>query len=590
MLTHKLWLKPNGKIDSNIPQIISIYYKRSDNFRKQTKTDYKVAPIHWDSKSKSIKSQYLDKYPDVQEGIDSIKASFTKQYELLNKGQATIDTVFDNLTYKRDLNIPLSEFLNKTRSYSITSINSYKEKLKGVEKHIGKKLLINALGDRTEVLKIKRILEESTLGNGAVSYMKMLRTLAGNFDFDTKKIYKDAIPRKTESYKEGFSSAQIKLGINKIQTVQQLEAYLFWLYSFCLKAMTGIDIPNLDKECLVFENEDIQLNHYHLLGNLIKSTDPNRPSFTSKVHYNLIRGKSGIYSKGLYNGFPVLFIKEWLRYCIRIGHPQYAYNGDDPIRLFNFKTKDKKSNLIPEGATKWKALKDVYRDMYKKLFNGSLHRTRHTYQGCMERLGFTAFEQKRQISHTVSKDALQNYAGNIGVKTKEDLNQLSIIEEFDVVAILKMLCEKFLGTKDIYDRPYNDSKIKMEFLLFSVLSEFKSDKFNWTNNDEKIYQKLLDDLKFKGVPELDKVTGEYILKEPTEEDFEGRLLLMHQKREEFASKSGISLEKPSKSGIKFKFRVPDWAKDKINEGITIPEDILTKLEQNNIEDFSEMQQ
>lgn len=564
MASHNLWLRlnfPNKDIDK--PQVICIWYKGMYG-KKQRKTQFKVAPSHWDSKAKRIKNKYLSSYPDVQEGLDAIVQGFTKQYGLLIRGEATIETVFENLTFKRDLTGSVRDFLKQTKSYSKTSINSYNDKLDGIEKHIGDQLYINQLGDRTEVLKIKKKLEESSLGNGAASYMKMLRTLAGNFDFDTKRIYKDAIPMQRENLKEGFTSAQVKAGINKIKTVQQLEAYLLWLYSFCLKAMTGNDIPNLDLESLKFENNQIPLNHYHQLGEYIKSEDPDRPSFYSKVHFEINRGKTGVAASGLYNAFPILFIKDWLRYCIKIGHPQYAYNGDDPVRLYNFRTKDRNGNPIEKGQAKWKSLKDVYYDIYGKLFRGSLHKTRHTYQSCMERLGLNAFEQKRQITHKVDKEALQNYAGSFGIKVKEDLNQLSVIEEFDINKIIKMLAIKFIGAKDIFNRPYSDSKINIEFALTSFLMDLKTDKYNWSMRDEKMYQKHLDDLKFKGIEVYNKESGEWESREPTENDFDGQLLALHNRRKEFTNKAGIELGKPrKKGGINFKFTVPEWAKEKI---------------------------
>ena len=110
-----------------------------------------------------------------------------------------------------------------------------------------------------------------------------------------KKIYKDAIPKTREKSVSGFTSSEIKLGINRIQTIAQLEAFLFWLYSFCLKGMTGSDVPNLDFDCLKFENAEIPLNHYHMLGEFIKSDDPSRPTFSAKVHYELNRGKKWCY-------------------------------------------------------------------------------------------------------------------------------------------------------------------------------------------------------------------------------------------------------------------------------------------------------
>lgn len=587
MSNHNLWLRHNfPKKDIDIPALLIIQYKGSLG-KKQTKTHFKVAPKHWNSKSQRINPEHLSLYPNIQEGIDSIKTGFTKQYDLLNKGEVTVQTVFDNLTFKRDLSGSIREFLNKTSHYSKSTINSYLDKLNGIEKYVGSEIKINQIGDRTEVLKIKMILESTPqLGNGGASYMKMLRTLSNNWDFKTKEIYKDAIPKTTESIKDkGFTPNQIKMGMNNIQTVAQLEAYLLWLYSFCLRGMTGKDIPNLDEESLEFENEDIPFNHYHSLGDSIKSTDPKRPSFTSKIHYSSARGKTGVHGKRLYNAFPTLFIKEWLRYCIGVAHPQYAYKGDDRIRLYNFQTKTNNNTVIPEGEVKWKKLKDVYYPMYKKQFGGSLHTARHTYQDCMERLGLSDFEQKRQIDHKVSKKALAAYAGKTGFLIQEDINQINVIEEFDMVEIVKMLCTKFIGRRDIENRPYSDNNIQVEFLLFSVLSEFKMDKYNWTGNDEKTYRKLIDALKFKGKLVLDKEKNEWVNVEPKVEDYEGQLLSYHNRREEFIQKSHISLENPSKSGIKFKFRVPEWAKDKLNEGISVPKELLETLKENKVEEL-----
>ena len=579
MASHNLWLRLNfPKKDIESPQVICIWYKGIFG-KKQRKTNFKVAPIHWDSKAKRIKPKYLELYPDVQEGLDTIVKAFTKQYELLNKGEVVIDTVFDNLTFKRDLKGSLREFLINTSRYSETTRKNYLDRLSGIEKHYGRTLFIGQLGDRTEIFKIKKKLEESSLGNGAADYMRMLRTLSRNFDFDTNKIYKDSIPSETETYFKAFSSADMKRAINRIQTVGQLEAFLFWLYSFCLKAMTGMDIPNLDEDSLEFENPDIPLTHYHQFGMYIKSEDRSRPSFSSKVHYKKNRGKSGVMLGGLYNLFPTLFVKDWLRYCINIAHPQYAYKGEDSIRLFNFKTKDQKSKPIEASKIKWKKIRDTYRDIYVKLFDGSLHQTRHTYEGCMERLGLTSFEQKRQLGHKVDKDALKNYAGAEGVKVNEDLNQLGVIELFDISGIVKMLSKKFIRAKDMYERPYANAQIGVEFALVSQIININFNDIGWNSNDEHIYQKLLEDAKFKGVIFYNVETGYDEIKEPSEEDFEGRLLLMHNRRKEFTGSVEWSLGNPSnKDGVKFIIKTPEWAKEKLKDGIKVKSDTKEKSE------------
>ncbi|MDA9183540.1 hypothetical protein N9O26_02275 [Flavobacteriaceae bacterium] len=574
MSNHTFWLRFNfPKKDIESPQRVIIYYKNPNGTKKQIKTDYFVAPIHWDSKEKMIHKQYVHLYPHEFDQLTDIKRNYALLISQLNKGDIDYNTAFEKLTFKRDLSKSIREFLERS-SYSRQSKRSYLDQLAGIEKHLKTKdLPVSVLNDRVQLEKISRKLQESPLGNGAWNYMNALRNWSNSHGFDTELLYKSIIPQKRDSFKFPISPKKFKTSFNEINTVTQLSAYLYWLYSFCLKGMTGNDIPNLEKKWLEFEGLDDTLNHYHQFGFIIKSDDPSIPNFNTKVNYWLYRGKKGTQLKGVYNLFPVLLIQKWLKHCLSISHSKYAYKGDDPIRLFNFKTKDDNGNMIPEGVEKWDKIRNTFYHIYKKKFNGALHQTRHTYTEQQIRLGHSDSEQRRDKGHKPI-GSLKNYSQGTGQIVSDEIRQISVNDSFGVDRMVEMLLKSFLGKKDILGEPYSNKEIEKEYWIFKALRKLEVND-QWSKEDNFNYHKLLDNLMHTGVDYLNKETGIWVTRDPVESDFTGRLAILHNRQKELVKSGGFKFVKPTKGGsIAIEFENPDWVEP---GGLSTKDSITTLL-------------
>ena len=574
MSNHTFWLRFNfPKKDIESPQRVIIYYKNPNGTKKQIKTDYFVAPIHWDSKEKMIHKQYVHLYPHEFDQLTDIKRNYALLISQLNKGDIDYNTAFEKLTFKRDLSKSIREFLERS-NYSKESKKSYLAQLAGIEKHTGiKSLPMSVLNDRAQLEKIARQLQESSLGNGQHNYMNSMRNWSSNLGFDTELLYKSIIPKKRDSFKEPIKPKVFKNSFSKINTVTQLSAYLYWLYSFCLKGMTGNDIPNLEKKWLEFEGVDEAINHYHQFGFMIKSEDPSIPNFNTKVNYKLYRGKAGTQLRGVYNLFPVLLIQKWLKHCLSISHPKYVYKGDDPVRLFNFKTKDDNGKPIQDGVEKWDAIRYTFYNIYKKKFNGALHQTRHTYTNEQTRLGHSDTDQRRAKGHK-PKGSLKSYSEGIGQLITDEIKQINVNDSFGVDSCVEMLLRSFLGKNDILGKPYSNPEIQKEYLLFNALKKIEvNDK--WSKEDNFNYHKLLDDLWHTGVDCIDKETGKMISRDPVESDYTGRLAILHNRQKEMVRSGGFKLVKPKKGGsIAIEFEKPDWVEP---GGLSTKDSITTLL-------------
>lgn len=543
----RFWLRPNSYSNTpETPQTICIWYKGINGEKRQCKTDYKVAPNHWNKKQNFVDQKYIEDYPFEVEALNQIRGKFPEQVTLINKG-APIQTIWENLTFKRDLSQTVQEFILAS-NFSQNTKRDYIYHLNGILKHTSlNEVKLSDILDVSRLELIRDELKSSKLGNGGARYLETCKAIAGKFTDDTDSIYRTIKLTKVEVERNPVSPKDFKMGINNIDTIGQLEAYLLWLYSFMLKGLTGIDIPNIDEDCLSFKSISKEINHYHIIGDFIQAKNNN--SSTSKVHWRSIRSKRGVRINGLYNLFPILFVRDWLHYCINLSHPQFAYKGEDRIKVFNFYTKDKKNNDIPKGVDKWNTLRDTYYDQYKKILEGkgSLHNTRHTFTHIMERLGLSDSEQKKAIGHKrSSKDSIESYKSKLPIEVKEDLNQMEVFRKFDVIGCVELLLKRFAHKKitDNKGRLYFDiSKISVsEFQVYAKLDGDYQDSAHWAIDDEIRYQKLLDEYEYKGKVEFNPETGLMEEVKNTSDSYEGQLGVLHNRRHEFLEKIPYRLD------------------------------------------------
>ena len=462
---------------------------------------------HWDNIRYNVKQSHQSKYPELAKLIEEYKRSFPDIIDKLNRGTLhpanALDAVMGKATDRAHaLSVPA--FIEK--QYKGDGTSNYKKYMYwygGITHNLNeanykiRELEVGMLSDESIIKDIARIFRDSpSVGNVAIDYMKMLDRISRDAKLQKNSLFKGLklIPKKKAKYRKAVKTEELKMGIGKMKTYKQLEAYLFFLYSYCLKSMDGGNIVDLDESCLTIA-EGKKLSHYHLLGDFIGCDDP-KIDFSYKVRYFKPRNKEeDVPLDGVYNMFPILFIRDWLHYLIKLNRPEYAYKGEDRIRLFNFKINNR--NLrSEEGAERWVKIRGVYRDQMQKMFGASLQYARHTAgQNARAKDDLSQLDVNNVLGHKINGVNKTYLSG--GEVARKDVHQMNLIEELDVVGILTMLytsLRKRIGTKmqltsDTVDinkhkpfKPHNEN-----LLLGYGLLGFKM-KADWTTKDEIKYQ------------------------------------------------------------------------------------------------------
>ena len=470
---------------------------------------------HWDNIRTNIKQSKQRDYPELSKLIANYKAKFPLYLDELNKGDIHPSNVLDAILGKHKDKSQIRtvrEFIETYKGDGTKNYLKFKSNIGGIESNLKaskfkiKELEVGMLSDESIVRGIAKVFRESpSVGNVAIEYMKMLDRISRDANLKKNSLFKDLnlVPKKEVTHKEAVATTDLQMGINNIKTYKQLEAYLFWLYSYCLSGLDGGDIVDLDESCLM-GLKDKKLSHYHYLGDFIDSIDPNI-DFSHKVRYFKPRNKEkNVPRAGVFNMFPTLFIRDWLYYLIKINRPELCYKGEDRIRLFNFKINDGKVEN-DEGLKKWIQLRGIYRDQQQKMFGGSLQYTRHTVAQTSRQESNTSSEDVDLLIGHKTRGVNKNYLDG-GKVARIDVLQMKNIEDYDIIGTLKLLynsLRKRMGTKyELYslDTGFDSDKNKPfkawndNLILGFGLLGFEKKKINWTLKDEIEYQSVQNEL------------------------------------------------------------------------------------------------
>ena len=264
------------------------------------------------------------------------------------------------------------------------------------------------------------------------------------------------------------------------------------------------------------------------------------------------------------NLIPILFIRDWLHYLLQINRPQFAYNGSDRLRIFNFKTLTAAGKDDMEGEAKKKAITDTYRDKTKRMFGGTIQQTRHTVTAQGQENGLTESELNGQLGHS-TKGSLRHY-----LKTHQipkDVNHIHIIQEFGILNILKSLLDKTGLMKELVNSeeiPFDffredDFKKGQDKEILSVLRIISNGQSLsiWSVEDEKRYQTLMAK-ESKGKWKF--INGVNTKVEVTEEMFSKELKDLIKKKEDLIWETG-----KKKSFVKADDKFNETLKNKIED-------------------------
>ena len=513
---HKLYfvLRKYKPIDQK--QAILIKYRGPSATQKSI--GLQILPSHWDQQKHWIKDKYIGNHKNLLAKLKEYRDKMDDALVDLQSGIISRDTAFERILSKPYDKITLNEFIldnwdtiseTQRRKYLIFS-RAIKTNLSNAN-YSNPELPISLLSNVDECKKISVIIKKTSKGN---DYFDMLDRVSRAAPLPIKNVFKDEglknkgvkTRRKQKKQVEFFDEWKFKYeGFNKINTLLQLQSYLWFLYSFCLQGMDGADIVSLrESDFINYQGRKKTINHFHPEGNSIQS----KGDFSQKEYVVLRRQKSKGVVAALFNVFPILFIRDWLHYLIGVTHPHYQYKGSDRIRLFSFDTVDSDGNpdlKVMDGP--WKQMRDRYGTEQNKLFGARTKKTRHAFTTiCYNDLGMSKLDIQMMLGHDVGKEAIAAYLPTNPEMVTRDIQQMQVLEKFGVIELLwdmyyRFSKEEFRGVPMIKITPDM-------FVGLRLLEGGKGKLLSWSPEKEREYQRQINNM-IKGNSEkyIDKESG-----------------------------------------------------------------------------------
>ena len=441
---------------------IYLFYSYGTKHTKQS-TNVKIPKGAWNDKKKEID---IDNYPFLIEQQKTLLNIWKNKFEITDKlksGKMSRITAFEEINERVPNKTLRQHFIEKHKSAPKLLLSTYNQRLdtlNAIENKFTKlghkefvPITFDMMSDVNTLEKMHAIMlnDFGLKNNGLYEYL-------GTLDMFYNKRYKKASPFSTnelipsydEPEKTGLEYEDLLEGIYKINTIQDLETYLMFLYSFALRGLNGKDIFRMADEDFVFgTNED----HY-----IPNSEDEN---YVEKVFYQKVRGKKRRQTSKkmniLANLYPTNHIREWLRWCVRTERPELASGDNDGYAIFK-KFNEKEIEKI------WsRNLRTVYKNKSIKLFGTAIGSARHTYTQTGLEAGVPYEKLQASVGHTpsnIKQASIKKYARY----TQQEL-ELIQVEVFDEISLIDIFHSLYEHLKD--KKPYRgDSFIppgEMEF-------------------------------------------------------------------------------------------------------------------------------
>ena len=509
------------------------------SIKKGRQIGVEVDKDQWDEKNGRIKPIYNSLYELELSRIREIEDRFPLIRKNITEGNMTLETAFSIALNKVEDDY-LQEFWNSQLpepNKKLSTIVKHRTNVSAIQtkcinagrKHLSR-LKFSHLSDDEIVKDIAKILvSESELSDNTLdAYFKTLNrstTLKG-FPEAKQRPFRKYIPTIKPSKKtKSVSKNDLLTGISNINTLHQLEAYMFWLYSFCLMGLDGTDI------CNISENK--------IIGEKTKELSDYIPDISSsnKTHIGLSRGKSDVDFMIMVNLFPTLMIRDILHYLISINSPNDAYKGEDRLRLYTFTTRDERGREDAKGLSRWTNKRKSYVQALRKRVGTTNQDTRKTVTRIAGDLNIPLEKIDVLLNHTI-KGVMKHYVEE--KQQERDVYHIHIIQEFGVIDLLRNIISylehhnktQIIGNKEFSFIPQSESfwrkfrSIRRESLKINELTQFSI-------SDEMEYQRLKSKYT-KGNSFFNEETGEIELKEIDFKDYPDKLKELHHRREKMS--------------------------------------------------------
>ena len=478
---------------------LSIVLKyRSGGLYKKAKTDVVIPYEAWDRKARKIKQKFLDSNPDLlncKKELDRIENQFSSIKLKLSKGELVLDSAFNELLEKSE-DLSVLDWYNanwKRKNHKLGTAKKVRRIIKAVQNYcerIGeeqyKTLKFPHFADPNSVEKLGMIIRGNPKlsQNMQINYMKVIEQCVGKYDKKLKSCFTltNQVPKELEKDIDIVELGDLYQGINNIKTLQDLEAYLFWLLSFCLRGLDGQDITLINSKLISsdIEIDDPYIQHY--VPEYIPSHEMAVENYyQNKIYLNMPRKKTEKQNmRILFNAFPTLSIIYHLKRLVKLNHPQYAGSKNDPYAIYGFDVKTE------EGLAKWDILRQNYGSKLRKIMGQSFKSTRHTFTSVGVDAGIQDIKLKELLGHSVTKGALRRYKRTD--ISELDLIHLQIFDDSDIIHVYKNLVETLQAKKTF--RSKEDEFFESDFKWNGIEHYcFAFKLLRWSYQDEWALQK-----------------------------------------------------------------------------------------------------
>tara|TARA_B100000989_G_scaffold51150_1_gene34009 strand:- start:1284 stop:2756 length:1473 start_codon:yes stop_codon:yes gene_type:complete len=426
--------------------LLSIYLKYNYGRAEQklVKADLTIPEAAWDKKKKEVKSR-----ADYQQYRSQFKKLAERRQELLDKLNTHEIGIIEAIQQ-----IPLWNINDSEKTLEFYFENEYlKEKTKGfdskgryytifrqLEKALTKAkrpdlLPIKLYHFHTHKSEIVNALLENQKKNTAIEYLNKLNTLLKEYDaskypdkYFTKNMSRDVVKQK-----RGVDTRTLLEAIPKINTYKRLEAYLFWLYSFCLRGLDGQDVTLVEDSLLV---GNVTLNDFLF----------EEENYDEREHIELSRKKTSAFEFTItVNAYPTLSILYLLKHVIAINRPKEV-NEEDGLKLFTWD--------VQTNSRKWDLYSDFLQGRLQDLIGKSFKSTRHTFASTADTIQVGVSDQTTLLGNKAKTGSIANYS-----KTDElrlDIQHLAVLDHYQIIRIYITLLKHIKASPELDIEPVRD--------------------------------------------------------------------------------------------------------------------------------------
>ena len=420
-----------------IPQ--EIFNKKKQLIKREWIQTYKVAD-DWIRK-------FNDKVNDIEISMANGKIHFEQAIKLL-LNEYESELVRDKYPIYADDEAELPSVVKTAMDY-----------LKALENKFGEKseysnLMYHHLQRESDIKKIQSFIDMMNIQNKSkkkyMNYLNKMTAVAPNFTKEQKNPFNKEYKHPKGLPRLAVDSKVFKLSVGTIEdNPYKLEAMLWWLLSFCLRGVDCADILVLDSSKIEGEKNG-NLRHYfpqmsgnnnekfYYVGNRVKMAHMDKKAKPLKI---------------LLNVYPVLTIFKMLKRLVKHIHPSIAYNGKDPLKIYNL------NYLNASDKSKWKNRLGTMTENTTKLFGATMKQARNTFS--------TILAEVLSVGYQNAEKQLSTALGHTNEKTqkvyinpdqiRQDLLQIEVIERFDVRKIIKNI----IATCSYYSFKRDSRKIKL---------------------------------------------------------------------------------------------------------------------------------